>query len=204
MFSSGTNIIHILQLTAASLLMIICANNASIQWSLSEPNVSVHTCATYEWLADLFWSSVQSILLPLCAIKILMLAYLRLKIKGYMASSLIIPADISAPIVAGWASTSGYRTVGEGWDYFDKLCKHAILLNGEKKEMEIKGDGRNFSRFKGSKQLGRRNSVPENAELFWNVDGIWTARPWPNKESFFSLCSTEKGTEWEQMGNRTV
>ncbi len=103
MFSSKTNIIQILQLTAAFLLMIICANNASIQWSPSEPNVSMHTCATYELLADLFWSSVQSILLPLCATKVLMLACLRLKIKGYMTSSFIIPADISAPIVAGWA-----------------------------------------------------------------------------------------------------
>lgn len=39
--------------------------------------------------------------------------------------------------------------------------------------MEINGDGGHFSRFREASNIGEvKFCVPENAELFWNVDGI--------------------------------
>jgi len=39
--------------------------------------------------------------------------------------------------------------------------------------MEINGDGGDLSRFREASNIGEEKcGVPENAKLFWNVDGI--------------------------------
>lgn len=98
-----------------------------------------------------------------------------------------------------------------GRDYFDKLCKHAIQLNGEKKEMEIKGDGRNFSRFREASNWG--------GEILFlrmlSFSGMLMAFEPPahdRTKNVFSCCARQKkrqnGNRWEtelfRSGNRAT